>query len=213
MLLPALKVRLEDAEAMQKTHPTSPRFRLWMAGFLILAGTLVLVASIWYQTDWYQQESGSCYYTIADYSYWGLLSATNQSVVIPLTEVTPTAEVRVTSLWSGYTPLTVTLRDWNNSIALQLLNYTAYRAGECEIAVRSGLAHPWYAGTPTLTLERVSADVWFNLNLTIGDWTIPPPITPPYGVVGLGTILGVALIGTGFGLLEGVVSGIRRGRF
>ena len=198
---------------MQKAHPTSPRFRLWMAGFLILAGTLIVVSTIWYQTDWYELQSDSHWYTIADHSYSGVLSATNQSVVIPLAEVTPTAELRLTSLWSDYTPITITLRDWNDSIALQLFNYTAYRPGLCEVAVRGGLAHPWYSGTPTLTIARVSTDVRFYLNLTIGDWTIPPPDPPLILVFMPGHVLGLAAICIGFVLLEDVLRDIRRGRF
>jgi hypothetical protein len=184
-----------------------------MAGLLILAGTLIVVSTIWYQTDWYELQSGSHWYTIADHSYWGLLSATNQSVVIPLAEVTPTAELRLTSLWSDYTPITITLRDWNDSIALQLFNYTAYRPSLCEIAVRGGLAHPWHPGTPTLTLARVSTDVQFYLNLTIGDWTIPPPDPPLLLVFMPGHVLGLASICIGFVLMEGVLRDIRRGRF
>jgi hypothetical protein len=197
---------------MQKTHPTSPRFRLWLAGFLILAGTLIVTSTVWYQTNWYQRQSDSHYYIIADHSYWGVLSLANQSVVIRLLEVTPTAELRLTSLWSDYTPLTITLRDWNNSITLQLLNYTAYRPGRCEIAVRGGLAHPWYSGTPTLTVARVSTDVQFYLNLTIGDWTIPLPDPPSILVFMPGHVLGLAGICIGFVVIEDVLRDIRRGR-
>lgn len=81
---------------MQKARPISPRFRLWMAGFLILAGTLVLVQTAWYPIAfWMDPREDSIWYNIADHTYSGVLSATNQSVVIPLTGVSHSAELRL----------------------------------------------------------------------------------------------------------------------
>lgn len=52
----------------------------------------------------------------------------------------------------------------------------------------------------------------FFLRIVIGDWTIALPSVPSFEIVFLGNILGLALIGTGFGLIEGVVRDIKQGR-
>jgi len=202
---------LEDAEAMQKAHAASPRFRLWTAGFLIFAGTFALVETAWYPIAFrWDPRENTTWHTTSDRTYSGVLSATNQSVVIPLTGPSYLSELHLTSLRSNYTPITVTLRDWNASIVLQLVNYTTGVTDWHEIEVHGGLWSSW-PDPATLTVARVSADVEFFLRIVIGYWMPALPSVPSFGVVILGNILGVALVGIGFGLIEGVVRDIRRG--
>jgi len=199
---------------VHKARATSPRFRLWTAGFLILAGTLILVSTGWEQTCWgVLHPLPSDWSAISDRTYSGVLSEANQSVVVPLPELRSWALLTLNDFWTNDTPVTLLLRIWNDSVVLQLTNCTS---GEGSHIIRLdllGSLTPYdHAGIPTLTIARETGDAWFTIRVIIEVLAPVIPVLAPWYSFLIGYVVALSLICTGFTIIEDVLRDIRRGR-
>lgn len=200
---------LEDAEAVTKAQGVSPRGRLWIAATLILLGTAILVSTVWAQATWSHPDS---HWSTRSRTYSGVLTAANQSAVI-LIDVAPSEHLRLSQLWTNDTPVTITVRNWNGSVVLQLPNYTYNSEVEpIEFVVFGGLGHHYPDEFPTLEIARVTADVSFSLSLAIEVLIPMLPYLPPFGAWMLGYLLGAVLVTVGFITIERVLRDIELGR-
>jgi hypothetical protein len=185
-----------------------------MAGFLILAGTLILVSTAWQQTYWWAfHPAPSDWIAISDRTYSGVLSEANQSVVIPLQDLQYAHRLRLLNFLTNDTPVTLTLRNWNDSVVLQLANWTGN--GEfwpTSLELRAPLAHYEQPGTPTLTIAREAGDVSFSIRVMIQGYVPVLPAPPPWSLFVTGYAFSVGLICAGFVIIEDVLRDIRQGR-